>query len=146
MAILPDPWLMVLQAIPFAVTLIVLNMVIFQPMIAYLKDRDTAIAGSRQDALRLQETADERLNAYEKEVAEARATIAAERSASRSQAMEAREAAIAGARADADKKVAEAVAVIEGERALASEELDRLSGNLASEITNRILGSEVSAK
>lgn len=146
MAILPDLWLMVLQAIPFAVTLFVLNKLIFQPMIAYLRDRDAAIVGSREDALKLQGTAGEKLGAYEARVAEARATVAAERKTARDQAMARRETLIAGARAEADGKIAEALAVIDGERALASEELNRLSRSLATDISSRILGPEVAAK
>ena len=146
MAILPDPILMLIQAVPFAITLIVLNKLIFQPMIAYLNDRDVAIVGSRNDALQLQDTASDKLNAYEARVAEARAQVAGERSNARLAALDKRETLIAGARAEADKKVAEALAVIDGERALASEELDRLSRTLAGDITTQILGSEVAAK
>jgi F-type H+-transporting ATPase subunit b len=145
-AILPDLWLMVLQAIPFAVTLFVLNKVIFGPMITYLKDRDVAIVGSRQDALKLQDTAADKLSAYEAKVSDARTTLTAERNVTRNKALEAREALIDGARADAEKKVAEAVAVIDGEKALASAELERLSRGLATDITHRILGTEVAAK
>ncbi len=146
MAILPDPILMLIQAVPFAITLIVLNKLIFQPMIAYLNDREVAIVGSRDDALQLQDTASDKLNAYEARVAEARAQVASERNTARNTAMEKREALIAEARSQAEAKVAEAVAAIEGERALASEELDRLSRTLAGDITTQVLGSEVAAK
>ncbi len=146
MEILPDPILMLIQAVPFAITLVVLNALIFRPMIAYLRDRDVAIVGSREDALKLQDTAGEKLGAYEARVAEARAEVASERNSARSAALEKRDAALTAARAEADKQVTEALAVIEGERALASEELDRLARTLAGDITTRILGSEVAAK
>ncbi len=146
MAILPDPFLMLIQAIPFAITLIVLNQLIFKPMISYLNDRDVAIVGSREDALKLQDNAADKLGAYEARVADARAEVAGERNAARTTALEAREAKIAAARAQADQKVSEALAVITGERALASEELDRLSRTMAGDITTAILGPEVAAK
>jgi len=144
-AILPDLWLMVAQAIPFAITLIVLQKVIFGPMLAYLADRDTAIVGSREDALRLQAKAESRIADYEAQVADARATISEERNTARGQALTEREAAIAAARAEAEQKISEAVQVIEGEQALAAEELERLSRVLAGDISTRILGTEVAA-
>ena len=145
MAILPDLWLMVAQAIPFAITLIVLQKVIFGPMLAYLADRDTAIVGSREDALRLQAKAESRIADYEAQGADARATISEERNTARGQALTEREAAIAAARAEAEQKISEAVQVIEGEQALAAEELERLSRVLAGDISTRILGTEVAA-
>ena len=96
MAIIPDPWLMFLHAIPFGLTMLMLHFVLFKPMIGYLGDRDKAIVGSREDAKRLQEKAEEKMAEYDTALSNARAEVSAVRAAARAQAMEERETAISG--------------------------------------------------
>jgi len=139
MAIIPDPWLMFLHAIPFGLTMLMLHFVLFKPMIGYLGDRDKAIVGSREDAKRLQEKAEEKLAEYETALANARAEVSAVRAAARAQAMEEREAAVTVARKDAEGKLAAALVEIQAAAQVAAKELQPISSNLADDISSQVL-------
>jgi len=139
MAIIPDPWLMFLHAIPFGLTMLMLHFVLFKPMISYLGDRDKAIVGSREDAKRLEEKAEEKLAQYEAALANARADVSAVRAAARATAMEEREAAIANVRQEAETKIAAALVEIQAAAQVAAKELQPISSTLADDISNQVL-------
>jgi len=141
MEILPDPWLMLLQAIPFALTLFVLNSVLFKPMVAYLDDRDTAIHGSRKDAKDLQDKADEKVAEYEAALQDAKSEAAAVRSNSRKTALASREEKLEAARTAVDAEISAALAEVASAKAAASQQLEGLSSALAAEITAKVLAS-----
>ena len=130
MSLIPDPWLILIQVLPFLATLFVLHNLIFAPMIRYLEDRDAATVGAREQATRLQHDADARLTRYEAQLQSARAEVASLR---------------AQARKEAERTVNDALDVISGERELASQELDRNSRMLAQEIADRVLGRSAQA-
>ena len=46
MNIVPDPMLTALQAVPFAITLGALHVILFKPMLEYLGEREEAIDGA----------------------------------------------------------------------------------------------------
>jgi F-type H+-transporting ATPase subunit b len=139
LSIMPDPILMVLQAIPFALLIFLLNKLLFAPFSEYLAERDQATVGAREEALKLQQRAQAHLAEYEKKLEAARAETQRIHAEARKEALSEREAAIAAARADAEKKVADALETIAGERELAAEELRRLARSLGGEIATRIL-------
>ncbi|MCB9765287.1 MAG: hypothetical protein H6739_36270 [Alphaproteobacteria bacterium] len=145
LSIIPDPVLVAVQMLPFFAAMAILHSLAFKPFIAYLEDREAATAGARAEALELQQKAEERLARYEAKLAEARAEVAKVRAAHRAKAMEAREAALAQARAEAEARLNEAIEAINGERALAAQQLERLSGELASDITQKVLGRATAA-
>lgn len=139
MEILPDPWILFLQAIPFTLTLWMLHTVLYKPMVAYLQDRDQAIYGSRRDAEALQAKASEKLEEYELALSSARKEASSARTEARRVALVAREEKIAAARAAADTQINEAVSVISGEKELAAKELERIASGLAQEIAQSVL-------
>ncbi len=130
---------MFLHAIPFGLTMLMLHFVLFKPMIAYLGDRDKAIVGSREDAKRLQEKAEEKLAEYESALSNARAEVSAVRAAARATAMEEREAAIAAVRQEAEAKLAAALVEIQAAAQVAAKELQPISSTLADDISNQVL-------
>ena len=144
MEILPDPWILFLQAIPFTLTLWMLHTVLYKPMVAYLEDRDQAIYGSRRDAESLQAKASEKLDEYELALTTARKEASSARAEARRGAIVAREEKIAAARAAADTQINEAASVISGEKELAAKELERMASDLAQEITQSVLHTTAS--
>lgn len=145
MPLIPDPWLILIQTVPFLVALFVLSNVVFHPMIRYLEDRDAATVGAREQAARLQHEADVRLARYEAQLLAARGEVATLRAARRQEALDRRERALAHARSEADRKVKDALDVIDGERDLAAQELERMARILAHDITDRVLGRPAQA-
>ena len=143
MDIIPDLWLMFLHAIPFFLTLVMLQVVLFKPMLAYLEDRDTAIEGSRADALSLQEKAEQKLNEYESRLREARSELATNRAEMRASAMEERDQKLTVARKQAEARINEAVGTIRQEQEAASAELEALTGDLAQQISSQVLPGAV---
>jgi F-type H+-transporting ATPase subunit b len=141
MEILPDPWILFLQAVPFTLTMWMLHTVLYKPMVAYLQDRDQAIYGSRRDAEALQAKAAAKLDEYEKALGLARKEATLARTEARRVALDARETKIAAARAAADTQINEAAALISGEKALAAKELERLASSLAQDIAKSVLPS-----
>ena len=141
MEILPDPWMLFLQAVPFTLTLWMLHTVLFKPMVAYLEARDEAIYGSRRDAEALQAKAAAKLEEYESALSSARAEASSARAEARRTAQEEREAKVSAARAAADEKIDEAIATISNEKELAKKELNRIATGLADEITLTVLPS-----
>lgn len=142
MSLIPDPVLIGIQLIPFFAAMAILHTLVFKPFIAYLEDRDAATIGARNEALELQQKAEEKLAEYEKKLAEARAEVAALRGARRDEANAARDEKIAAAREANEVKLADAIEIIEGERELAAQELERLSRALAGDITQKVLGRD----
>ena len=141
MEILPDPWMLLLQAIPFALTMFVLNTVLFKPMVAYLDDRDKAIHGSRKDAKELQEKADNKVAEYEAALKSAKNEAASVRSEARKAAQATRESKLEVARAAVDAEISAALIEVAAAKAKAAKQLEGLSTALAAEITAKVLAS-----
>jgi len=139
MEILPDPWMLFLQAVPFTLTMWMLHTVLYKPMVAYLAGRDEAIYGSRRDAETLQAKAQAKLEEYESALAAARTEATSARAEARREALVEREKKVAAAREEAEAKITEAAAAIAGEKELASKELERIAGSLAEDISLTVL-------
>ncbi len=140
MNIYPDPVLLILQAIPFALLIFILQKLVFTPFAEYLEERDRATVGAREEALRLQQEAEAHMARYQERLAEARAEAQRIRAERRKVAAAEREAALAAARAEADKLIEDALDTIAGERELAAEELRRLARGLGADIASQVLG------
>ena len=140
MNIYPDPVLLILQAIPFALLIFILQKLVFVPFAEYLGERDSATIGAREEALRLQREAEAHLARYQERLAEARAEAQRIHAERRKVAKAERDAALAAARAEADKLIEDALDTIAGERELAAEELRRLARGLGADIAAQVLG------
>ncbi len=145
MSIFPDPLLIVLQAIPFLVTMAVLSKLVFKPMAEYLQERDDATVGTRETAVQLQKEAAAKLDEYESRMKEARSEMTGLRARRRSEALEERDAAIVEARGEADVAIDKALEVIATEKAAASTQMQTISTALAADITSTVLGRAAGA-
>ncbi|GEM_PF-1052972 len=145
MSIFPDPLLIVLQAIPFLVTMAVLSKLVFKPMAEYLQERDDATVGTRETAVQLQKEAAAKLDEYEGRMKTAREEMTALRASRRAEAIGARDAAIGVARGHADTEIEKALVVIATEQAAAAIEMKTVSAALATDITSTVLGRAAGA-
>lgn len=141
MEILPDPWMLFLQAVPFTLTMWMLHTVLYKPMVAYLEDRDEAIYGSRRDAEALQAKAQQKLEEYESALAAARTEATSARAEARREALAEREKKVAAAREEAETKISEAASTIANEQEQAAKELERIATSLAEDISLTVLPS-----
>lgn len=146
MEIIPDPIQVVLYAIPFLVTILAMNRIIFQPMIAYIEDRVGAIEGGRREAEALQDRCTERMADYEQQMEQARGEIGSLRNERRSEAITAYNEIVEGARNEADVRIAGALEEIGAARDAARSGLQGVSDELAGRIASQVLGRPVAAK
>lgn len=140
MSVIPDWKLVLLQAIPFLVTVVALHHIIFKPMLAYLEARTRAIEGGREEGRRLQEQVAERLAVYEEKLAEARAQVSELRSRKRAEALAEYDRRLAAARAAAETRVNDALAEISEACEAARLQLRRSANELADRIAGQVLG------
>ena len=140
MNILPDPILTAIQAVPFAITLGGLHVIIFKPMLAYLGERDEAIDGAIDAAHALQEKATAKLDEYEAQVKAARAEASAHRTALYKAAKVEHAEVVSATRAEADTKISAAIAEIDTAAKAARIGLQTSAQTLASDVVERLLG------
>ena len=145
MSIFPDPLLIVLQVVPFLVTMAVLSKLVFKPMAEYLQERDEATVGTRETAVQLQQEAAAKLDEYESRMKEARSEMTSLRAHRRAEALEKREAAISTARGEAEASLEKALEGIATEKAAAATQMETISVALAADITTTVLGRAAGA-
>ncbi len=143
MVLLPDPTLVLLQTVPFLVAIVALNAILLKPMMAYLSDREAATNGAREEAVLLTQQADQKEMEYQQHLLRARREVMDLRAAARAEGKIVREAHLAEVRVECEASLAESRTRIESERALAAKELDRMAGQLAAEISRKVLGREL---
>jgi len=139
MSITPNFLVILLQAIPFLLTIFALQKIIFAPMLAYLSERLAATEGARKEAAALQAQATSQTEAYEQKLAAARAEISALRATRRAEAMLVYRARIDQARRDADQRISAALEGIRADEATARASLKGSSLALAEQIADQLL-------
>lgn len=135
--------MILLQAIPFLVTLIGLHFIIFKPVLALLAEREKNIHGFRKEAELLKEEVAGKMAELEERLGSARAEAAAERGRLRAEAVVAEQEIVGAARGRADKLIAEARAEVAAEYATASAQLEAHAAELSRVIATRVLGRDV---
>ena len=141
----PDPLLVLLFWLPFAVALGVLKFVLIDPVRAWLEGRHEAIVGERHSAEELERDAATRLGLVESRLAEARHNAAATRNELRARGQAAEAALLADARQQADRALAEALHEIGAEAREARGQISGVAAQLSADIAGRALGRPVSA-
>ncbi len=139
MNIVPDWTLVVLQTLPFLVAFLALRSLLFKPMIAYLEERDAAIAGAKDETSQLRERVSTARAEWDQRLAEARAEGAAHRAAIQAEANGRRQALVDDARNAAEQQVGSALAEIEQARIDAAAQLQQSARQLAHDIAERVL-------
>ena len=132
-----------LQLVPFLVTLLGLHYIIFKPMLAHLADRERNIDGFKREASLLQEEVAGKLAELELKLAEARNLAAAERAALRQKRKQDEAEIIGAARSAVDTLLGDARGTLATEKASASKQLEATARSLSSNIAGNILGRPV---
>jgi F-type H+-transporting ATPase subunit b len=143
MNIIPDLGLLLMQAIPFLVTLIALNFILFRPMLAYLEERDAAIEGVKEQARLLQERITSDVALWEGRLAAARSEVAQERARLHEHAQQQRKKLIDTARTETETRVGAAVAEIHDAQQAALATIRGSSEVLARQIAERVLDRRI---
>ena len=143
MDILPHLLPILLQAVPFLVTIVALYLILFKPMLAYLDERWAAIEGGQKDAADLEARVTARMAEYEERLAAARAEVADLRAQLRAQSMDRYNATVAAARAEAEAHINARMVEIEQEKVAARGGLNETARALAGQIADRVVGRTV---
>lgn len=131
------------QAGIFFLALIVLNALIFQPILRVLDAREEAIGGAKEEAARLTAEADGSGSEFADKLRAARAAGNEARDELRKEGT-AREAEIlAAARAEADKELASAQSTLDADAKKLRGEIDGMVPGLAAEIASTLLQRKV---
>lgn len=141
----PDPILVLMLWMPFAVAVAVLKFVLIDPVRAWLEGRHEAIVGERHRAESLEHDAAQRLGEVEARLAQAREEAARLRAEHNARGQQAESAMLAEARQHADGALAEALQQIGAEVKEARGSIAAVSSQLSAEIAGRALGRPVSA-
>lgn len=142
MNIIPDPTLILLQFIPFAVTITALYFIIFKPMLAYLDERGSATVGAQKEAKALEAQAVEKAAELEARIKEAQTEIGALRIQARNEALAEYNTLIEAARAQADAKIEAATAELEAETEATRTALTAAAKDIASQIATKATGRD----
>ena len=143
--IIPNPLVVALQLAPFAVTAVALYKIIFKPTLGYLDARWAAIDGTNKRASELEGRASARLADYESRLNKARAEVMELRATRRAEALGQYSQIVAGARSDAEKRVAAALVELRQDREAAAIVMETSARGLADDIANQVLGRTIAA-
>ena len=144
MNIIPVPTLILLQLIPFLLTISVLYFVLFKPMLAYLDERDEKIDGAKEKALSMQKQSADNMSVLKEKTSSLRKEINMLRSEARTKVMDEYNQKMSEARKEADKEVKENASKILADQNFVREELKMKAREVANTIASRTLGRSVS--
>ena len=145
MNIIPIPTLLVLQLIPFAITLAALYYIIFKPMVQYLEAREENIEGARIKAKELEELSEEKINELNDRLKKIRSELNDKRMAARADLMAKYNDTIYKARQEADQEIKEQVALLSKEQDTAREELKDKAQAIAELVASQTLGRSIAS-
>lgn len=143
MNIIPNPTLLLLQLVPFIVTIAGLYFILFKPMFDYLEERDGQSTGATDTAKDLEATVQAKkaeiaakIQAALKESSEARSVARQELVAEYNNFVQAK-------RQDAEKEIKEAAQAIAVEKSAAREEVHGQAEAFANDIASQIIGRNI---
>lgn len=136
----PDPLFSALMVLPFAVTAAGLHLLLFKPYMAYLEAREQVTQGAQADAVRLDQQAEEALQAVEAALAAAREEAAAIRAQAREAALREEAEILSAARAKAGDRLDVALEAIRVECEAARADLRVSAQQLAADVADGVLG------
>ena len=143
MNIVPVPILILLQLIPFVVTIVALYFIIFKPMLRYLDARDDSTIGAREKGERLSAEVDQKMNDLADQLRTAQAQIGEKRGLGRAEATDHYNKIVHEARAEADAQIKEAVAEIQAQKEEARSALKGEADAIANQIAASALGRDI---
>ncbi len=135
-----------IQMVNFIVLVILMNFLIFKPILKILDERRGNIDGAMAEARRLMEEAERLMEEYNKKVLEVRQQALQIVNEGRVQAVEEQRKALAKAREEAEAQIKTLRERIEHEQEEASTALKRMVQALSISIAERLLGRAIGAK
>jgi F-type H+-transporting ATPase subunit b len=143
MNIYPSLTLIVLQLIPFLLTLFALNAIIFKPMIKYLNEREGASSGAEEEANHIESEIEANLAELQAKVLAAQKEASLLRSNARENSVRNYNDVVHQSRKEADQDVKEAVLEIETQQAAARQEIKAQTKEIAMQIAGQTFGREL---
>ena len=144
MNIIPVPTLILLQLVPFLLTISVLYFVLFKPMLAYLDEREEKIDGAKAKAISMQKQSADNMSVLKEKTTSLRKEINMLRSEARAKVMSEYNQTMYEARKEADKEIKENAKTILTDQNLVREELKMQAREVAKTIASKTLGRSVS--
>ncbi|MEW6319581.1 MAG: ATP synthase F0 subunit B [Acidobacteriota bacterium] len=135
----PDLSVLVVIAFVLATTLL-LNGLIFQPILRVMREREQAVTGARELAQSAAEKAAAASAEYQRTLSLARGEVYQQMDEKRRSALDQRAAILAATRAEVERELAEATSRVNAQSADARAALDREARTLAGAIVERVLG------
>lgn len=136
-------WTLGLQFVNFIILLIILNKILYRPLMAIVAERRQAIEGSHDRAKGLEADIEDKMQRYQQQLKDAKAVANDERNKLK-KAAAAEEAVLLGeAQGNAAKRLQVIKAQVAGEAAEASKTLKSEANSLAGQIATKILGREL---
>ncbi len=143
MVIFPDFKVVLIQMLPFAVTLVALNVLVFAPLLRLVEERKRRVVGYAAEAEEITADAHEKKSIVEDRLASAKAEAAAARARLVQAAEEEGEKLIAAARLEAEKELDAFRERLAGVQAEVAAQLKADAESMSVEIASRILGRSI---
>jgi F-type H+-transporting ATPase subunit b len=135
--------MVILETIPFLLTLIGLHVIILKPMLKLLAERERNIHGFRGEAAELQDEVARKTAELEQKLKAATEQAASERARLREEAQDAERKILDDARVRAEKHVDAGRTRIQAERDAARSALDATARQLGAQVAGAVLGRPV---
>ena len=136
-------WTLSLQFVNFIILLIILNKILYRPLMNIIAERREAIDGSYARARSLEADIEEKMQRYQQQLSEAKAVASDERNKLKKTATDEEAALLAEAHSNATSRLQTIKAQVAGEAAEASKTLKGEAKSLAGQIATKILGREL---
>jgi F-type H+-transporting ATPase subunit b len=133
-------WTLLMQAANFAVLLLVLNIVLFRPILGVVRARREEIEGSLQRAKNLEGQIEEKMSRYQERLQEARLKGSQEKMKLRQEAALEEGRILGEAQRNASESLHTIKDRVSAEAEKARQDLRRETESLASSIASRVLG------
>ena len=143
MNVYPNLTLVLLQVVPFLVTIFALNALILKPMLQYLEEREEKSGGAESNAGEINVSIDNKVEQLATEIKAAQHQAAGIRELARSEAAAEYTEAIQVFRKNSEQQIKDAVLVIDQEQQAARQELRGQVEAIAVEIASKALGRRI---
>lgn len=129
-----------IQIVNFLVLIFILNLLLYKPILGMIDKRKRTLAESESEIIRLQQSVEQKMAAYEEKLRQAKAAAVEQKIEMITQSSEEAKTIIEGARAEIPGIMEEFRGRMEGEIAAAGRILTAQSGKLSVEIAEKVLG------
>lgn len=133
-------WTLFVQMINFLVLLLILNHLLYKPILKILDERKNKINDAANTVRELERSSEEKLTLYHEQIQAAKIEALSQKEKIKAEGVEARGKLIDQVKEESDKIFLQTREGIEKEAAFAREALRRQSGEMATAIAEKLLG------